>query len=279
MAGMTLDTTIGAEDLNRGEARREADEMGDAQMNGRETEAETEEWPKTEDLGDGKTQLTYPDGSMYRGDVKDGKRHGWGAFCQHGDVQQGEWQDDKPVLTAFLTREGGYRIRISLRDTSSKFAKAIGEDDMVTLPPMNRPWASRIDSAVAWVKANFRQALAKELVGFGDVRLYVCGNEGEEADATTLFELKQKSDKGEEENLLDLEYAVDRTDGEKAAETEVVVEMAEEGPKAPTIMYGRGGKGTITYPNGDTYDGDILHRKRHGATTWSVRMHRATQSS
>ena len=52
--------------------------------------------------------LTYPDGSRYRGDVKEGKRHGQGALIRpDGTKYLGEWLDDRPHGQGTLTRADG----------------------------------------------------------------------------------------------------------------------------------------------------------------------------
>ncbi len=40
---------------------------------------------------------TYPDGSRYDGEMKDGKRHGRGIWVRSDGLKyEGEWEDDKP---------------------------------------------------------------------------------------------------------------------------------------------------------------------------------------
>ncbi len=44
-----------------------------------------------------KNSHTYPDGSKYKGEMKNGKRHGRGIFVRpDGMKYEGEWKDDKP---------------------------------------------------------------------------------------------------------------------------------------------------------------------------------------
>ena len=40
---------------------------------------------------------TYPDGTTYEGEWKDGKRHGHGVWTRlDGTMYVGEWENDKP---------------------------------------------------------------------------------------------------------------------------------------------------------------------------------------
>ncbi len=50
----------------------------------------------------------YSDGSKYKGEMKDGKRHGRGIFVRpDGMKYEGEWQDDKPGGRGILTSPDG----------------------------------------------------------------------------------------------------------------------------------------------------------------------------
>ena len=51
---------------------------------------------------------TYPDGSKYEGEWKDGKQHGQGTYSWHdGDQYVGEWKDDKPHGQGIYTWPNG----------------------------------------------------------------------------------------------------------------------------------------------------------------------------
>ncbi len=59
---------------------------------------------------------TYPDGSKYEGEFKDGKRHGQGIWIRpDGAKYKGEWVDDKPcgqgilIFTDGKKYEGGWK--------------------------------------------------------------------------------------------------------------------------------------------------------------------------
>jgi len=46
----------------------------------------------------GHGEYTYPDGSKYVGEIKEGLAWGQGTFThQNGNVYSGEWENDEPV--------------------------------------------------------------------------------------------------------------------------------------------------------------------------------------
>ena len=51
---------------------------------------------------------TYSDGSKYKGEMKDGKRHGRGVFVRpDGMKYEGEWRNDKPGGQGTITSPDG----------------------------------------------------------------------------------------------------------------------------------------------------------------------------
>lgn len=44
----------------------------------------------------GKGKLTFSNGSLYEGQFRDGRRHGYGTLVADGFSYQGDWLDDYP---------------------------------------------------------------------------------------------------------------------------------------------------------------------------------------
>lgn len=58
----------------------------------------------------GKGTYYYPDGSVYKGEWKDGKHHGYGTYeFSNGTIYEGEWQNNVLHGTGFFVDPTGHK--------------------------------------------------------------------------------------------------------------------------------------------------------------------------